>query len=535
VVATSVQALLVEAQAENARLLEQLGAALAQIAALQAEVATANARTVELTTQIAKLTELVATGNERIAELLAIAQRKKSRPQNPAPKPPAAPPHLDDTKRASYEARPLPPEPPPSVEKPKKERRPTGRKPLPDHLPADETTVWPERCECGCTRFEWIDEVVEEKLDVRAHKRRRVTHRKTGRCTECRCRTTAEAPPSPFERSKLTCESLAYLTVQRFQLLVPIDRLSRYFGAQGLALAKSFLVTQTEAAADLLAPIDGEHWKQLMAGGFVATDGTGLDVQVRGVGLHRGFLEVYHCDDVVVFQYEPEKGGETQAAKLAGFAGTLLVDAESRYNEARRRNPKIVEANCNAHPRRKLEDAEAVQPVLAAEGGRWVSALFDAEREARERGLVGEALHAWRQEHHRPIMQQFHQWMDAVEPTLPPGDSVAKIIRYYRNHWVELTRFLDDPRIPLDNSASEREFQPVAKYRLNSLFAGATEGAHRAAVLLGIIATCRRLGIDAEAYLTWVFVRRGTHRQKYDLPVSQLTPAAYKRAALASS
>jgi hypothetical protein len=119
--------------------------------------------------------------------------------------------------------------------------------------------------------------------------------------------------------------------------------------------------------------------------------------------------------------------------------------------------------------------------------------------------------------------------MDAVEPTLPPDDPVAKVIRYYRNHWAALTRFLDDPDLPLDNSASEREFQHVAKLRLNSLFAGGTEGAHRAAVLLGIAASCRRQGVDLQAYLTWVFVRVGTHAAKYGLSAAELTPAAYRR------
>jgi hypothetical protein len=69
-----------------------------------------------------------------------------------------------------------------------------------------------------------------------------------------------------------------------------------------------------------------------------------------------------------------------------------------------------------------------------------------------------------------------------------------------------------------DNSAAEREFQTVAKARLSWLFAGSTEGAHRAATLLGVVATCRNLGVDIEAYLTWAFVRLGTHRAKYNLP-----------------
>ena len=87
---------------------------------------------------------------------------------------------------------------------------------------------------------------------------------------------------------------------------------------------------------------------------------------------------------------------------------------------------------------------------------------------------------------------------------------------------------IGDPEVPIDNSPTEREFQNVAKLRLNSLFAGSTEGAHRACVLLGIVATCRALGVPIQAYLSWAFDRLGTHRDVYGLALEDITPAAFK-------
>jgi hypothetical protein len=40
------------------------------------------------------------------------------------------------------------------------------------------------------------------------------------------------------------------------------------------------LVGFIERAADLLAPVDGHHWRALLAGRWMATDGTGLKVLV---------------------------------------------------------------------------------------------------------------------------------------------------------------------------------------------------------------------------------------------------------------
>jgi hypothetical protein len=103
-------------------------------------------------------------------------------------------------------------------------------------------------------------------------------------------------------------------------------------------------------------------------------------------------------------------------------------------------------------------------------------------------------------------------------------------VHYYGRHRDALFRFIDDPDIPIDNSATEREFQNVAKLRFNMLFAGSTEGAHRACVLLGIIATCRALGVSAQAYFAWAFDRLGTHRER---PAARGTsaPGALPRAA----
>lgn len=101
-------------------------------------------------------------------------------------------------------------------------------------------------------------------------------------------------------------------------------------------------------------------------------------------------------------------------------------------------------------------------------------------------------------------------------------------VRYYKNHKDALLRFIDDPDVPIDNSPTEREFQNVAKLRLNMLFAGSTEGAHRACVLLGIAATCRAIGVPVQAYLAWAFERLGTHRDVWGLSLDEMTPAAFK-------
>ena len=479
---------------------------------------------------IRQLTEQLAKLNDRVGELLAAAQRRH---RKPAPeKLPAPAPILHGDVKERFDGRPAAPAKPESAAKPKSIAKPTGRKPVPAHLEVEEHRVRPAACaHCGSGALDVADEIVEEKLHVvKEHQRRRVVRRTTCRCRQCGGRTTATSLPAPYDRSKVTCEWLAWLVYQKFALLTPLDRIRRDLRERGIPMAMSTLVLLIERAADALAPIDGLHWRKLLAGRWMASDGTGLKVLVPKLpSAHNGYIELYRNLEMAVFQYEPDKSGDVVATKLAPFCGTLTADAEHRFNGVYA-DGRVVEAGCNAHGRRKFRDAEATQPVLAAEGGAFIGAMYGEEEKAQKLGLVGDALREYRQRFIRPIADNFERWLDAVEPALVPSDPLMTAVRYYKNHRDALFRFIDDPEVPIDNSPTEREFQNVAKLRLNMLFAGSTEGAHRACVLLGIVATCRAVGVPVQAYLAWAFERLGTHRNIFGLRLDEMTPKAFKNA-----
>lgn len=514
---------------EHARLADELRLLRELLTQAAEQGAQQTLQIVKLTAEVSRFADLLARANERTHELLAIVNRKTRGVSEPKPKPPAAPPTVSLEAAAAFDARPQPQDEPPREKKTKKTRSRNGPNPVPNHLPTDETVLTPDCCTCGCQDLEIIDEVVDTKLDVvKEHQRKRLIRMKVARCSACRKHVTAEPPPAPCERSKVTCAWLAWLIRMKFYLLVPLDRIRRDLALRGVDVSISYLVSAVQRAALLLDPVDGAHWKQLKDGAWMQSDGTGLNVIVPGLpGTHKGYLEVYLRDETVVFQYEPTKDGEEVQKKLQDFDGVLVVDAEHRFNTVFTKND-CLEGGCNAHGFRRFEDAQVTQPVLAAEGARFLSAAFAAEAKARKAGLTGDALRDWRQAKIRPIFDDLRRWMTAVLPTLIPDDKLAGTLRYYDNHWAALTRFLDCPEIPIDNSASEREFQTVAKARLAWLFAGGTEGAHSAATLLGIVATARNLGVDIQAYLTWAFERLGTHRSHFGLRAAELTPAAYK-------
>lgn len=495
---------------------------------------------VQLHAKLDELLTLAAAQNERLSELQQILRRltDKKRKKSQKDQPPSGDSEADPAKQpgeaGSGSAASTDQGPPPPPIKEAKERKPrpkgAGRRPPPEGL--REVTTHSHVCacsHCGGTNLlarnrESTPRIDAEELMVRL--RHDVVDVVV--CQDCGRPTTAPPPSLPCEKSKFTCGFLAWLVTMRFVALVPPNRIRRILVRQGVDIPHSTMVHLFEVAADLASAVDGAHWKQLMKKWCIQTDGTGLKTLVGLPEAWDSVLDVVTDGETYVYYFALTKYGSEIVELLGHFEGVLMCDAESRLNEICRQ-ALVRRANCNAHARRKFRDAEIAQPELARVGGRFLTRMYAVERRAQKDGLEGLALLAVRQQKIRPIVDEFRAWLLAQEAVLLPKDPLGGAVRYYLRHFTELTLFVDDPAIPIDNNACERAFQDHARLRLNSLFAGSPEGGHRWAILLGVVTTAVRCGLDIQAYLTWMFERRGTRKREYGLTAAQLTPAAYKQ------
>ena len=85
------------------------------------------------------------------------------------------------------------------------------------------------------------------------------------------------------------------------------------------------------------------------------------------------------------------------------------------------------------------------------------------------------------------------------------------------NHWSGLTRFLDDPRIPLSNNITERANRDPVLGRKNHYGSRSVRGTEVAAQLYSILETAKLCGVDARAYLQ-LAVEAAFDGQTYVLP-----------------
>jgi transposase len=78
-----------------------------------------------------------------------------------------------------------------------------------------------------------------------------------------------------------------------------------------------------------------------------------------------------------------------------------------------------------------------------------------------------------------------------------------KVLVSLQEHWTGLTRFVDDPRIPLDHNASERSLRGPALGRKNYYGSSAAWSGPLAAYLFTVLATFQRWSINPRTWLRW--------------------------------
>lgn len=443
-------------------------------------------------------------------------------PLNEAPKPPAG------TSRTG---------------KGKKGRNAHGRNTKPGYglavCPTDEGV---ERCEaCGSDDLRVVETVEHKQWDyVRGHFRQRVHRCRTVRCNRCLGRTTAQPPAPPFPRASCTAALLAHVLYLKFGLYLPLERQLGELRLRGVPVPQSTLVDWVRRGHELFSPIVAVLWAQLMGDDVLHFDGTSLKV-LRGRGkAHPGHIYVFATAEIAVYKYLETKHGERLLATLEAFGGTAVADAEPA-NNAVFASGERVEGGCCSHAFRKFKDCLQHDPENASEGMGWLAAaVFRVEERAKELGLRGQPLLAYRKAHAAPLCAQFKVWLDIREAELLPQSSIGKAIGYCRDQWPNLMRFLTDPAVDPTNNAAERLLKPTALLRKNSVFAGSDAGADRGATMLTVVNTCRLIAVDAEAYIVWALdqmaERRVTRERLAELgggpapPIryDDLTPAAYK-------
>jgi transposase len=86
---------------------------------------------------------------------------------------------------------------------------------------------------------------------------------------------------------------------------------------------------------------------------------------------------------------------------------------------------------------------------------------------------------AYREEHAKPLLEEYKAWLDKSIQQVPPKSAIGKAIAYSLNQWPKLIRHLEDGQFYIDNNRSERAIEPFVVGRKNWLILKYYKGCSR--------------------------------------------------------
>jgi transposase len=298
---------------------------------------------------------------------------------------------------------------------------------------------------------------------------------------------------------------LAHVIQSKWGDHIPWNRLSGMCARQGLALSASTLAgwsTRAEPTAKLV--VDAMRAQACADSKVIAIDATTVAIRAKGACV-KGYPWVMVADRThVLMGFSARHTQDVPQKLLAGYRGHVVADASCVYDPMFEVEHGPLECGCWAHSRRKFVYA-APTDERALVGIKFADELFAIERD------LDAAPPSKRKEvrlvRSKAVLEAFERWRDSLlgDVSVDERGPLIKALRYTRNHWAALCRFLDDGRIPIHNNFTELQIRHIAIGRRNWLFFGSEPHAESACTWLSLIASAKLHGLDPEKYLRDLF------------------------------
>lgn len=375
-------------------------------------------------------------------------------------------------------------------------------------------------------------------------------------CPECRkdhdgSFKKGTVPAALIPHSPASASAVAFVMFSKCFLGLPYYRQESAFQQLGAKIPRETLANWCIIATEkYLVPIYERIHEELLKREVIHADETTCQVlrEDGKTAQSTSYMWIYTSGTdglpgIVLYEYQPGRGGIYPKGFLSGFKGMLQCDGYQGYNAVE----DVLLACCMAHCRRKffealpaakkktlklldINSAEAIrEPVIpqsdldqyipAEIGVAYCNKLFYLEREFKE--LSPEERKTKRIEQEVPVWNSFWIWMDSLNPT--KGSKLQKAVNYAQNHRDSLCTYLQDGRCELSNNAAERRAKSYAIGRKASLFHTSVAGANASAIIYSLVETAKANNLNVFQYIYTLLLYMPGHKNGSE-GVEQLLP-----------
>ena len=338
--------------------------------------------------------------------------------------------------------------------------------------------------------------VIERRFAILKHQRKKY---------RCACNGCVDTAPGPLKLQPGSRYSTAFaieVAVNKYLDHLPLERQARIMRREGLTVDSQTLWDQLDVLATVLQPTYDALNRHVLDAEVVGADETWWRL-MDTKGSKRWWVWSVTRDDAVIYKTLPSRSQEAARQVLNGYRGIVMADGYGAYEALSRAGPSFALAHCWAHVRRKFIEAEPHFPDACRQVLDLIGQLYALEGEVpsdpADRAAALALRHTLRQERSRPLVRAIRDWAQAQRPL--PESGLGKAVSYMLGLWKGLTLFLDDPRIPLDNNATERGLRGVVLGRKNHYGSRSERGTEVAALFYSLLESAKLAGVEPKLYL----------------------------------
>ena len=405
----------------------------------------------------------------------------------------------------------------------------TGRRPLPSNWPKEirrhelneEERKCPccgkVRCEMGIETSQQI-EFIPAVFKVIEHQRVQYA------CKTCQENVAiAPKPPQPIEKGLPAPGLCAYVALSKFGDHLPLYREEDLFSRMGWLIRRSTICDWLCELGMLIEPLVMRMKHLVLQSSVIHTDDTKIKMLDIGICREAKFWP-YQGDwmhPYVVFDFTLDRSRNGPKNFLENYQGYLQADAYSGY-DCVYASGLVKEVACWVHTRRYWYDARDYDKMRANIALGYIARLSQIESQLRDSFPLKthqgerdfEAIARARQEHSRPILNEFKSWMESElnGGRILPKSLINSAFTYTLNQWEALCRYTDAGYLSFENNAAERLVKYPAIGRKNYLFVGNERAGRNAANFYSLVTSAKQNGVEPFSWLKDVIERLPYYR-----------------------